>query len=347
MKLYNEDGYLNIEAILDTKLPFLFVTGGRGIGKTFGALEYILTHNKKFIFLRRTQSQVDLINKPEFSPFRPIAEYLGIGIISKPLSKYNVGFYKAVESDEGKLEAVGSCLGYSMALSTVSNLRGFDASDVDILIFDEFQPEKHERPIKNEAQAFFNAYETINRNRELQGRQPLQALCLSNSNDAGNSLYMELKLISKVETMKKKGQQYSLDYNRGIGIFLLDDSPISTKKQETALYKATQGNEFQQMALSNDFAEFKTNSIKPQPIKEYKALCTVGEITFYRHKSNSTQYYCTTLKTGTPDGEEYDSTETEIKRWYRKYYFLWEAYMKNKIYFEDATSELIFNKYLH
>lgn len=346
MNLYNEDGYLNIEAILNTNLPFLFVTGGRGIGKTFGALNYVIEHDKKFVFLRRTQSQVDLINKPEFSPFKPIADYRGMEIISKPISKYNVGFFKGAENDEGGIEAVGKCLGYSMALSTISNLRGFDASDVEIMIFDEFQPEKHERPIKNEAQAFFNAYETINRNRELQGRPPLQALCLSNSNNAGNSLYMELKLISKVENMKKKGQVYSLDYNRGIGIFLLDDSPISIKKNETALYKATQGNEFQQMALSNDFAEFKSNSINPQPIKEYKALCTIGEITFYKHKTDSHQFYCTTLKVGTPEGETYDSTETDIKRWYRKHYYLWEAYMRNRIYFEDATCELIFNKYM-
>lgn len=346
MKLYDDEGYLNIDAILDTNLPFLFVTGGRGIGKTFGALKWTLLHDKKFVFLRRTQSQVDLINKPEFSPFKPVADYMGMEIVSKPLSKYNVGFFKGAESDEGKVEPVGKCLGYSMALSTISNMRGFDASDVELMIFDEFQPERHERPIKNEAQAFFNAYETINRNRELQGRPPLQALCLSNSNDAGNSLYMELKLISKVETMKKKGQVYSLDYNRGIGIFLLDDSPISERKNQTALYRATQGNEFQQMALSNDFAEFRTNSIKPQPIKEYKAICTIGEITFYRHKTDSHIYYCSTLKSGTPDSEIYDTTETEIKRWYRKYYYLWEAYMKDKIYFEDATTELIFNKYM-
>lgn len=347
MKLYDENGYVNIEAILNTGLPFLFVTGGRATGKTFGALDYIIEHKKKFVFLRRTQSQVDLINKPEFSPFKPVADYRNIEIVSKPLSKYNVGFYLGEENDEGKVDPVGGCLGYSMALSTISNLRGFDASDVEIMVFDEFQPEKHERPIKNEAQAFFNAYETINRNRELQGRPPLQALCLSNSNDAGNALYMELKLISKVETMKKKGQKYSLDYNRGIGIFLLDDSPISRKKSETALYRATAGNEFEEMALSNDFADFKYTSINPQPIKEYKAICTVGEITFYRHKSKNNQYYCSTLQSGTSPDEIYNADETDLKRWYRRYSFLWESYMKDRIYFEDATSELIFNKYMH
>lgn len=343
MQIYNKDGYFEVENVLKTKLPFLLVCGGRGTGKTFSSLKFVIEHNIKFIFLRRTQSQVDLLNKQEFSPFTPIANYLGINIVSVPLSKYNVGFYKAEVSEEGKLSPVGPCLGYSMALSTISNLRGFSAEDVELMIFDEFIPERHERPIKEEASALFNAYETVNRNRELQGRDPLQLICLANSNDAGNPVFTELKLISKVELMKKKGQIYSLDYDRGIGIFMLDNSRISREKQDTALYKATRGSEFEQMALFNEFEEFKTDLIKPMPIKEYKPLCSVGEITFYKHKSDGT-YYCTTMKFGDP--ESYGADQTDRKRWYRKYSFLWAAYMRNKIYFEDATSEIIFNKYL-
>jgi len=45
-------------------------------------------------------------------------------------------------------------LGYTTALSTISGLRGFDASDVKIWIFDEFIPERHERAIKCEGEAF-------------------------------------------------------------------------------------------------------------------------------------------------------------------------------------------------
>lgn len=343
MQIYNKEGYFEVGNVLKTKLPFLFVVGGRGTGKTFSSLKYVIEHNIKFIFLRRTQSQVDLLNKQEFSPFTPIANYLGINIVSVPLSKYNVGFYKAEVSEEGKLSPVGPCLGYSMALSTISNLRGFSAEDVELMIFDEFIPERHERPIKEEASALFNAYETINRNRELQGRDPLQLVCLSNSNEAGNPVFTELKLISKVELMKKKGQIYSLDYDRGIGIFMLDNSRISKEKQDTALYRATKGSEFEQMALFNEFEEFKTDLIRPMPIKEYKPICSVGEITFYKHKSDNT-YYCTTMKFGDP--ESYGADQTDRKRWYRKYNFLWTAYMRNKIYFEDATSEIIFNKYL-
>ena len=277
-----------MENILKTKLPFIFIIGGRGTGKTFGALKYVLEHNIKFVFLRRTQTQVDLIAKQEFSPLKPVADYLHIDVVSVPLTKYNVGFYKAITNDEGKLSPIGECLGYSMALSTVSNLRGF-SSDVQCILYDEFIPERHERPIKEEASALWNCYETLNRNRELDQKPPIQLVCMANSNDAGNAVFTDLKLISKVESMKLKGQSYSLDYNRGIGIFMPDNSRISRAKKETALYKLTAGSDFEQMALANEFDDFRyRDNIKSMPLKEFKPLCIVGELGIYKHKSQNT-----------------------------------------------------------
>ena len=343
MKIFDANGYIDIPKILGTKLPFLFVVGGRGTGKTYGALKTVIEQDIRFILMRRTQSQVDLINKPEFSPFKSINRDLGIEIGSQALSKYNVGFYRMTENEDGKLVPSGKVLGYSMALSTISNLRGFDASDVTLLIFDEFIPERHERPIKNEGAGFLNAFETINRNREIQGKPPLQVLCLANANDLGNPIFMELGLVGKAERMKRKGQTYSLDYKRGIGIFLITGSPISAEKQNTALYKVAAGSSFEDMAIRNDFEELKHGSVKPQPIVEYNPVCTVGEITVYKHKSLK-QYYITTLRVGDP--ERFDATDTELKRWYRKYGYLWQQDLKDNILFEDTESEIIFQHYM-
>lgn len=344
MNLYDENGYLRIDLILRTKLPFLFVCGGRATGKTYGSLKYVIENDVKFILMRRTQSQLDLINKPEFSPFKAVCSDIGIDIGSVSLSKYNVGFYRMEISDQGKALPVGEPLGYSMALSTISNMRGFDASDVKLLIYDEFIPERHERPIKNEGAAFLNAIETIGRNRELKGEDPLQVLCLANANDLGNPIFQEMGLIGKAEAMKRKGQTMSLDYQRGIGLFLLDDSPISEKKRQTALYKAAEASEFEQMALDNDFAEMKTDSVRVLPLKEFTVICTLGELCFYKHKSEKGLYYCSMLTVGTP--EIYTSSETDIKRWCRKYPYIWAAYMRNKLVFESVTCEVVFNHYV-
>lgn len=342
MRLFNDNGYINIRAILDTKLTFIFLVGARAIGKTYGALDCVLDNNIKFIYLRRTQTQLDLINKPEFSPFKSIARNTGRVILTKPISKYNAGFYNAVKKD-GEYVPSGPPIGYTMALSTVANVRSIDASDVKLVIYDEFIPEKHERPLKNEGSAFLNMYETFNRNRELEGDEPLQVLCMANANDLGNPIFAEMHLISKVERMKRKGQEISLDYQRGVGIFLLGNTPVSEQKKNTALYKAAAGSEFEAMAISNDFEELRHGSIKSEPIREYKPIVTVGEITFYKHRSKK-QYYCTTMKVGTPP--TYEATETDIKRFARKYSFLYMAYMQDMIIFEDTTAEVIYNHYV-
>ena len=70
MSIYLDNGYLNIKQILSYGLPFNFVVGGRGTGKTYGTLKTAYMENLRFILMRRTQAQCDLINKPEFNPFK-------------------------------------------------------------------------------------------------------------------------------------------------------------------------------------------------------------------------------------------------------------------------------------
>ena len=166
MSIYLDNGYLDIEKILNYKVPFNFIVGGRGTGKTYGALKTAYLNEIRFILMRRTQAQCDLINKPEFNPYKTICADLSLDISVKPISKYNAKIYENIGEDAEKT------LGYTCALSTISSLRGFDASDCILLVYDEFIPEKHERALKHEGAAFLNAYETINRNRELQGRDP-------------------------------------------------------------------------------------------------------------------------------------------------------------------------------
>ena len=176
MNYYLENGYLNMPRMIEQDhSPFIVVMNGRGTGKTFGALEYVIEHNVKFILMRRTQTQVELLRTDELSPFKAVNRIKGWDIKVNPINKYVSGVYR--EQDEAE-----ELCGYILALSTFSNLRGFDASDVKLVIYDEFIPEPHDRPIKQEGNAFLNCYESINRNRELDGQPPLKVLLLSNTN---------------------------------------------------------------------------------------------------------------------------------------------------------------------
>ena len=332
MKIYYpETGYVNIGGILCEGYPFNFICGGRGTGKTYDALRTARNNGIKFIFLRRTQAQADLISKAEFSIFKPLNEDEGWNIYPERVSKYNSAF---VENDIQ--------IGYTAALSTLSNMRGFDASDIQLIIFDEFIPEKHERPIKNEAAALWNAYETINRNRELKGIAPVQLLCLANANDITNPVFESLNLIRVADRMQKKGSERWTDEKRGIQLIMLQRSPISRKKGNTVLYNLTEGSDFSRMSLDNSF-NVNRQHVRPRPLGEYIPVCLIGELCIYRHKSDP-RLYCTTHQAGV-FSRRFGTSDTDRIYYRRIFCHHWEMYIQNQIDFEDVLSETLFLHY--
>ena len=337
MGIYLKSGYVDIERILHYGIPFNFIIGGRGTGKTYGALKYVYENDIRFMLMRRTQAQCDLINKPEFNPYKVIASDLKRDIRVKSISKYNALIYEYMGEDMEEKP-----MGYTCALSTISNMRGYDASDVSILLYDEFVPEQHERALKNEGSAFLNAYETINRNRELQGRDPLQVLCLANAFNIANAIFLELGLVGICERMKLKGQELYVNRERGILIAMLGNSEISHQKADTALYRITSG-AYADMALKNDFSYNDASDIKSQGLKEFKLICSIGEISIYKHKSER-KYYVSEHRSGT--APEYRSDEVGLKRYQKKHGLqLFSAYMRGNVTFENMLTKSLFELY--
>lgn len=287
------------------------------------------------MLMRRTQSQADIISKPEFSVFKPLNDDLMIDVRVRSISKYNAVFYEP--SDDGDI-----IIGYTCALSTIANMRGFDATDISLIIFDEFIPESHERPLKHEADALFNAYETMNRNRELKGIAPIQLLCLANANDIANPLFEKLGIIRIADKMQKTGAERWTDDKRGIQLIMLHHSPISSKKGGTVLYNLTAGTEFADMALENAF-EVDRSHVRPRPLTEYIPVCQIGELCIYRHKSNN-MLYASTHYSGVFN-TVFTLSDTDLIHYQRLYRTHWDLYISGKIDFEDILAEKLFLKY--
>lgn len=338
MKIYDANGYVNIKGILEEGYPFNFLVGGRGTGKTYTTLKVAKEEHRKFMLMRRTQSQADLISKPEFSVFKPLNEDLGWNVMVHRISKYNSAFYEPAPDDE----KAGAEIGYTCALSTISNMRGFDASDIDLIIYDEFIPEKHERLMKNEADAVWNAYETMNRNRELKGLPPIQMIFLANANDITNPVFESLKLIRIADKMQKGNTDRWTDDKRGIQLILLHRSPISRKKGNTVLYHLTEGTDFSSMALDNDF-NVDRQHVRPRPITEFTPICSIGELCIYRHKSDS-RLYATTHLSGVFN-KTYSLSDSDRLHYQRIFRVHWDMYISNKMDFEDVLAEKMFLKY--
>ena len=71
---YTKDGYIDMASLYnEDPNVFKFLIGARAIGKTFGAVKYwtdkVRGTGNKFVLMRRTQTQVDLIKTPELNPF--------------------------------------------------------------------------------------------------------------------------------------------------------------------------------------------------------------------------------------------------------------------------------------
>ncbi len=351
MNIYLSSGYFDFAKIRQyaqkNHIYFVYIVGGRGTGKTYGAIDsYLYDDPAPFMWLRRTQAQADIINKPEFNPFKKNARTHDWTPVMSSISQYNAGIYRGEEGEDGKLIPSGPALGYTAALSTFSNIRGFDADDIQAIIWDEFIPESHERPIKHEAEAFFNAYETINRNRELEtpARPPVIAFCLANSNDLGNPVFLYKGHVQTCLNMRKKGQDMFVDFHKGYMILLLDESPISREKKHTALYNYLgETSSMAEMSLSNVFRGEKDITVRSRPLREYEPVVTAGELTIYRHKGGQNPLYCTFHRSGACP--VYGAGDTELKRFGAKYAHLWNAYMLDRVEFEDYGAELLFQQY--
>lgn len=322
MRVFDDAGYLDIPSFVNTGYHFQFFVGARGIGKTYGALKYALESGREFLFLRRTQAQIDIVGKKEFSPFKALERDMNIDVGVKSLSKYTSGFFY---NDK--------MIGIAAALSTFSNLRGFN-SNADLLIYDEFIPERHERPIKEEGAAFLNMLETVFRN-----RRDYQVLCLANSNDIGNPIFMELGIIKEAEKLHNSARTYYQDPERSLLLVDIKKSPISEKKSMDPLYKLAQDSSFKRMALKNEYVTDSIARIKSKSLKDYIPLVTISGITIYEHKS-ARKYYVSEHLRGTPP--LFTTASADIEQFRKTYYYLYAAYLARNIDFENRLCSVVF-----
>lgn len=337
MKLYQSNGYANMQGIIETQTPFILCIGGRGTGKTYNSIVYLLKNEIPFIYLRRTSAQMELVSKDEFSPIIKIGADCGIPLVIESLSKYASGVYRIGE--DGKPD--GRAVAYNMALASVANIRSFDASNIKVILYDECIPERHEKKMSRfEKEAVLQMYESIDRNRQLDGIEPVKLVCLANANDLEAPILQALGCVKALESMRRKKQTQRIDKTRGLSIFLLNDSPISAEKRQTALYQLVLGQgDFSDMALENAFSHDNYTDIAKKPLNEYIPFAAIGGICLYRHKYTF-QWYVSETVSGKP--VEFENTITDRVRFQRYCWQSWQDYLSKKMVFENVNAKVFY-----
>ncbi|MBO7714454.1 MAG: phage DNA encapsidation protein [Methanobrevibacter sp.] len=341
MNIYLPDGWLDVAEISNQPQFIKTIIGGRGIGKTYGVLSYAydkicpspdcIVENEKFILLRTTKTEAEFLYQKDFNPFKTLNTDRGINVSCERLNEYMGIFF--IEKEDGEKAVIG----YVLALSTVAKIRGFDASDCQRIIYDEFIPESHIQKLKNSGMALLNAYETVNRNRELKGKKPVELWLLSNSNDLDNDIMLELDILSLHDKIKN---HYAANDN----ILLIEpaDSPISYRKAATGIYALSRN--FNKMSLNNEFVGHYEGNVRSMNLKNGAVWIQYDNLYFYSFK-DSNLVYCTMYKK--PKEQplyKYGDTTFENKKFKTECHSLFNFYLTGNMFFENSKCEALFNK---
>lgn len=277
---------------------FCFFIGGRGAGKTYGAL---LDHRNDFIdgkagqllFTRLTQKATDICATPEQNP------YADINIDHD----YNIHFESAgaktdyyLIKDETDAENPIT-IGEARSLSSFHDLRGVSFAHITEWYFDEFIPTENVRKtpeIKQAGWLFSQAYETANRNRELKGLPPIKVIFTANAFDLGSSILAYFGLIDIIQNMQRKGQKRYTDKDASIYVELCEAADIAEAKKKTVLYRALGHNKkLMSLAIENKFDDVSLYATKRDvKIIEYKPILMFNkQITLYQHKSTGAWHF--------------------------------------------------------
>ena len=330
------------------------IIGGRNTGKTYSALRYHLENHLKHVFVKRTIKDIDLLCagnnlgekcpdvEVDFSPYKSINRDFDTNIKAFKIKEGVGAFYD--QDEDGR--AAGSPYGYTVALSTVAKVKGFDLSDCESIIFDEFIPQPTERTSRTEGEAVMELYKTVSRDRTMRDRKELKLLLLANAVNVFNYTCEVLELTDIIAEMSMTQTETMYLEDRGIFIRILKTpEEIMAAEQKTGIYKAMAGTAWGRMAFSNEFAYNDFSNIKKIPVKGYSPYIKLS----YKGKeffiySNNDSYYMCSVKGKCPVKYDLDK-EMGRKAFYYDYAIdLLNSCITGKMFFEKYSMyDLIVN----
>lgn len=323
--LYNKDyddenGFFNVEKALSPDFPFLFCVGGRGRGKTYSTLRWILRQGVKFMFIRRTDTEIQTLCEldslgMEYSenPFKAFFDDPEFPFYVKAMKAIKGRYaYAKVNSKEewNDNKNRGEMVGHIVSLSTAGNVRGGEFKDVHIIFYDEFASTIGMRNTKLDGYNYTTICETVARDRE----DLIYYVGMSNNVSIGNPVFMEFGLVNACADAIKQGYN-TIDFvgqgQRGIRIIILPPSEkFKKKKVKQALYQALPNNSrvfrsnIDNESVCDDFSD-----VKEMSLQNWKPWCIISdkqERKYTLYYSGKGWYMCAGVKKTTNKTPVYD-----------------------------------------
>lgn len=329
--------------------------GGRGTGKTYSALMDCYKNKRKFCFVKRTNDDVRLLcagsgkmgrkfddSVLDISPFKPINRDIGSDVHPFTIDNGLAGFWECSMDAEGNHTPEGKPIGYIISLNAVSKYSGFDMSEVDWMIFDEFVPRAWERVLRTEGDQMLDLYKTIARDREHRGRGPLKLVLLANAVNISSPAANILEVSDMIADMTLSGMEEVYLAERGILIHLIQTSTeFHNKETQTILYKAMGATSWGKMAFENDFAYNDFTSVGKVQMKNFRPVCSYiyKEQRVYIYQREGKFFFTFSKANNIPPDRIYNlKLENEQKRFYYDYVLdLWNECISGNVKFEKYS----------
>ena len=315
----------------------------RGPGKTYSTLRYMMEHDAKFMFIKRTKNDIDILCADgskrgvnfDVSPFVPLNRDFGWNIKPVKIIGGIAGFYRADE--DGK--PYGDPVGYCAALSAAKDIKGFDMSEVDYMIYDEFIPKRGDRISRSEGDQLLEMYMTLRRDRILRGRDELKMICLANATSVNNPTFAILDIVDDVVGMDVRGIETLYINDRKILLHSLDPTKYAVEDEQSGIELAMSGTAWAEMALEGHFAYDDFTAVKHDRLKGYKPLCmyTYKKRDVYIYVKDGGYYYASNAKANVH--QRYNlARENEQKKFYYDYVIdLYNECIEDRMRFENFT----------
>lgn len=327
-----------------SRQPFQVFLGGRGVGKTFSTLcSYVADDDDnfldpelgKFMYIRETANEIKICTDETANPFKKINKVKNWYIYPEYSAKTNIATVYREDPNNQRW-----AIGYGVGLSTFANLRGADFTDVNDIMFDEFIKQKGGRRLSNAGMSLLHLYETVNRNRELDGDPPVVMKLLANSVSLNSDILLAMNAVSTLAYMVTKHQHRATIPERKLYLELIDKADFRELKEQTALYQLTKGSSFSEEALDNVFVEDDMTYVRKVPLNEYTPFCSFGsDYTMYKHKTR-VEWYVAAKEAKSPIMlTNYQSDFLRSR--YRLIYT--ELSIIRKIYYDSYGTKLVFD----
>lgn len=267
IKALTDNDYYSNQKALSYNQYITMVIGARSIGKTFDFKRWLLkrfiNHGEQFIYLRRTQTELDEIDKDNFfkydlieKVFDDITEYeMNTTKVGTEIKFYSGSKHYKITISSKRILINNKVACYMKPLNAGVKLKGSEYDEVKYLLFDEVLIDKSQSQninyLPNEMNSFFQFIFSV-----FRLRSDVRIFLLSNATDVNNPYYNYLGFdgSQEKEFVNFKKRRFLIQFPR--------ENPKDLVEENHPYFDLIEGSEVEASIVENAYQSKYSDNVK-------------------------------------------------------------------------------------